>query len=331
MMKKLSRIALLAAASVFMLAVFPACGDDDGGNDDPKATLTLVGDAVELEIGAEKTVEATVTVENDTFSDNAQKIQQGEPIPKAYFELKATDATKVTVSEATVKAWDGKTKATITFTVTAAEGAAAGKISAEIKADTLTSNATLTTTGNIAYTINGAGDGQENNTPDIFEVDITKLPFSVTNSFVDSEANNKNGKYKFPAGRTDIGIDKKYFTLVQGETMTSSYYTSVDRKKINAIELGKQSDGIYIEFTVTGKAEVTVKAGSTGGSNTSYVAIVKESEEGTFDNAKTVTGTSATEIKENCEAGTYRIVVVSDSTRKSNARITLLKAVQTEN
>ena len=142
MMKKLSRIALLAAASVFMLAVFPACGDDDGGNDDPKATLTLVGDAVELEIGAEKTVEATVTVENDTFSDNAQKIQQGEPIPKAYFELKATDATKVTVSEATVKAWDGKTKATITFTVTAAEGAAAGKISAEIKADTLTSNAT---------------------------------------------------------------------------------------------------------------------------------------------------------------------------------------------
>ena len=113
--------------------------------------------------------------------------------------------------------------------------------------------------------------------------------------------------------------------------MTSSYYTSADRKKINAIELGKQSDGIYIEFTVTGKAEVTVKAGSTGGSNTSYVAIVKESEEGTFDNAKTVTGTSATEIKENCEAGTYRIVVVSDSTRKSNARITLLKAVQTEN
>ncbi len=37
MMKKLSRIALLVAASVFMLAVFPACGDDE---DDPSVKIT---------------------------------------------------------------------------------------------------------------------------------------------------------------------------------------------------------------------------------------------------------------------------------------------------
>ncbi|MDE7227796.1 MAG: hypothetical protein K2N31_05720 [Treponemataceae bacterium] len=36
-MKKLSRIALLAAASAFMLAVFPACGDD---GDDPSVEIT---------------------------------------------------------------------------------------------------------------------------------------------------------------------------------------------------------------------------------------------------------------------------------------------------
>ncbi|MDE5614849.1 MAG: hypothetical protein K2I74_09440, partial [Treponemataceae bacterium] len=164
---KLSRIALLAAASAFMLAVFPACGDDDG-NDDPKATLAA--EAVELEIGAEKTVEATVTVENDTFSAEAKKIQPNGEIPITYFELKA--GVNVTVSVAKVKTWDSDTKATITFTVTAAEGAAAGKISAEIKAGTLTSNATLTTTGNIAYTIKGAGNEQvgENIEPVIWKI-----------------------------------------------------------------------------------------------------------------------------------------------------------------
>ena len=136
MMKKLSKIALLAAASAFMLAVFPACGDDDDGDDDPKATLALVGDPVVLETGTAATVTATVTVENDTFSANAKGIQQNGEIPTTYFELKATD-TKVSVSTAKVKTWDSDTKATITFTVTAAEGAAAGTISAEIKADTL--------------------------------------------------------------------------------------------------------------------------------------------------------------------------------------------------
>lgn len=151
MMKKLSKIALLAAASAFMLAVFPACGDDDE-EPDPKATLTLVGDPVELEKDTPKAVTATVTLEDDTFSADAKMIAAEHEIPTAFFELKATDA-KVTVSAATLKKWDSDTKATITFTVTAAAGAADGTISAEIKEGTLSSNKTLTTAGNIAYTI----------------------------------------------------------------------------------------------------------------------------------------------------------------------------------
>lgn len=151
MMKKLSKIALLAAASAFMLAVFPACGDDEE-EADPKATLTLVSDPVELGTGPE-TVEATVTLENDTFSAEAKEsIPANVLILKDNFELKATD-TKVTVSEATLVEWTSDTVAKISFTVTAAAGAADGTISAEIKEGTLTSNKTLTTAGNIAYTI----------------------------------------------------------------------------------------------------------------------------------------------------------------------------------
>ncbi|MDE6736793.1 MAG: hypothetical protein K2J50_04750, partial [Treponemataceae bacterium] len=155
MMKKLSKIALLAAASAFMLAVFPACGDDDG-NDDPKATLAA--EAVELEVGKGIPVEATVTVENDTFSTKAKEIQPNGEIPITYFELKA--GANVTVSAATLKTWNSDTKATITFTVTATEGAEKGTITAEIKKGTLTNTEALTTAGNIAYTIKGTGNEQ---------------------------------------------------------------------------------------------------------------------------------------------------------------------------
>ena len=33
MMKKISKLALLAAATAFLLAAFPACSDEDDGNE----------------------------------------------------------------------------------------------------------------------------------------------------------------------------------------------------------------------------------------------------------------------------------------------------------
>ena len=161
MMKKISRLAALFAATAFLLTAFPACDNDDG-DDDPKATLA--GEAVELEIDVEKTVEATITVENDTFSANAKKIPSGEAIPTEYFELKAGE--KITVSTATLVTWTSDTVAKISFTVTATEGAAAGTISAEIKKGTLTSDTALTAKG-IDYTVKGAsgsGDGEGDKT-----------------------------------------------------------------------------------------------------------------------------------------------------------------------
>lgn len=164
-----------------------------------------------------------------------------------------------------------------------------------------------------------------------FGADITELDFSVTEGLTDSETDDKKpSKYKIPESRTLIGDG--YFTLVQGDKKNSSYYTNNKRDAIAAIELGKQIDGIYIEFTVTGSAEVTVDANSTDTNNTSYVAIVKESETGTFDNAEEVRGTTPTTITKECTAGTYRIVVVTaESPKNKNARITSLKAIQTAN
>ena len=210
MMKKLSKIALLAAASAFMLAVFPACGDDGDENDDPKATLALVGDAVVLETGTPATVTATVTVENDTFSAEAKKIQPNGEIPTTYFELKATD-TKV-------KTWDSDTKATITFTVTAAEGATAGAISTEIKKGTLTNTEALTTTGNIAYTIKKA-DGEEGDDGDEGKGEVV-WTWTVAD-YVNSTSSTKFGA-ETPCGNITAGKNVKETTTGVGVSGTLS-------------------------------------------------------------------------------------------------------------
>ena len=146
----------------------------------------------------------------------------------------------------------------------------------------------------------------------------------LTDTVTDS---SKNGKYAIADGTT---WGDGYFKLKQNGTKTT-YYTNKDRTKINAIELGSySSNNTYIEFTVTGSAEITVSATSTGGSNTSYVEIIEKGKSPTKESATVVSGTSsATEVKKSCTAGTYYIAVWTDNTDKSLARITLLKAVQT--
>lgn len=164
-----------------------------------------------------------------------------------------------------------------------------------------------------------------------FSEDITKLDFATsTEGLTDTITDTtKNGKYKI---NNDTTLANGYFKIVQSEKSSTTYYTDKDRTKINAIELDKQGNNSYIEFTVTGSAEVTVSAKSTGSSNKSYVEIVATNGEGTFETATEVSGTaSATEITKTCPAGTYWIVVVTDDTKKSLARIESITAVQTVN
>lgn len=300
MMKKLSKIALLAAASAFMLAVFPACGDDD--EDDPSVEITG-GDSVT--IGG--TLELTAVVSD--FPDVG--------VAYAWSSSDESVATVVadseTPSKATVTAV-AEGKATITVTATVGDTVAIAAIEVSVKAE-------------------GNDDSEEGDDPlkksGTFTEDITALPFSVTTGLTDTAASTSNGKYKITNGTT---IANKYFKIVQSDNSSTVYYTDKNRTKINAIELDKQSNDSYIEFTVTGSAEITISAKSTGGSNTSYVEIVAADGTGTFETATTVTGTStATEIKKTCKAGTYRIVVVTDDSRKSLARIESITAVQTVN
>lgn len=254
MMKKLSKIALLAAASAFMLAVFPACGDDDE-EADPKATLTLVGDAVELETGKDNTVTATVTLENDTFSAEAKKIAAEHEIPTEFFELKATDA-KVSVSAAKVKTWDSDTKATITFTVTAAEGAAAGTISAEIKKGTLSSNKTLTTAGNIAYTIKKV---DQDPVPSVEIVsEATSMTVEVEGT-LDLMAEVSN----FPEGVTyDWKSDKEEVATVARDP------ENMKQARVTAVAAG------------TAKITVTAKSGDTEKSDEVTVTVAAKGSDG---------------------------------------------------
>ena len=159
MMKKLAKLtkaALLATATAFLLAGFPACSSDDN---DPipipppkEVSAELDAEVGELTAGTPKTVNATVTVDGDTFSTTAKSIGQGEGIPEDNFALEADD---VEVSAATLVEWVDDSTAKISFTVTANANSEGGKIHALIKAGTLATCTKVVTTNSVIYTVKG--------------------------------------------------------------------------------------------------------------------------------------------------------------------------------
>ena len=319
MMKKISRLAALFAATAFLLAAFPACGNDDG-DDGPNATLA--GEAVELEIDVEKTVEATITVENDTFSANAKKIPSGEAIPTEYFELKAGE--KITVSPATLVAWTSDTVAKISFTVTATEGAAAGTISAEIKKGTLTSDTALTAKG-IAYTVKGAsgsGDGEGGGSGEGDKTETGTPATAKTYNFVGLAASDfldasgtavsawgasaswaASSAVNLPANSTTVADatvyckeqtqDAKKQTLIRARTGTDSKTTALN---YNGGASSDISSGIaianldrYVSIPVDGAGTITVEyagVSSDKGSKTCQIALLDG--EGSYLGGETV-------------------------------------------
>ena len=154
MVKKLTKAALLAAATAFLLAGFPACSsdDDDGDSNPTEVTAELAAEVGELTAGTPKTVEATVKVDGDTFSTKAKSIGQGAEIPEDSFALEADNAE---VSAATLVEWVDDSTARISFTVTANEDSEGGKIHALIKAGTLATCTEVVTTNSVIYTVEG--------------------------------------------------------------------------------------------------------------------------------------------------------------------------------
>ncbi|WP_024867438.1 hypothetical protein [Butyrivibrio sp. FCS014] len=92
--------------------------------------------------------------------------------------------------------------------------------------------------------------------------------------------------------------------------------------------------GSYFEFIVTGNANVTIETSSTGGSNTSKVALVRVSGDAKTtvsnnENIEFVTGTSkATLTYYGLGEGTYRFVSPEDTTLNRGARVYKITVVQ---
>lgn len=120
MMKKLSKIALLAAASAFMLAVFPACGDDE---DDPSVEIT---GSNSVTLG--ETLELTATVSDFPEGDVAYAWSSSDE------SVATVVADSETPSKATVTPV-AEGKATITVTATVGDTVAIAAIEVSVKAE----------------------------------------------------------------------------------------------------------------------------------------------------------------------------------------------------
>lgn len=104
--------------------------------------------------------------------------------------------------------------------------------------------------------------------------------------------------------------------------------SDTDFSYVKAIELKKSGSG-YIEFTVTGKANVSFGISSTGSKNeTTDIVLYKDTEVIAEDeNRTTVSGTTETKFSySNLEAGTYKFTSNCDS---RGVRVMSVKAVQT--
>ncbi len=176
-------------------------------------------------------------------------------------------------------------------------------------------------------------------TIDVFET--VEVPVEDDNTGDDNDVPTitKTFKHSFNSLK-DVtpGADKD--AIAAGTTYDDGYFTVVgsvtqryDAEKggVYAIELGKGMSG-GLEFTVTGTAKVTITVSSTGGSNTSTIAIINAVTGQVMTNVEglsTVDGTSATTLTYvDLEAGTYRIVSPTNDEYKRGTRLMTVDVVE---
>ncbi|WP_024867471.1 hypothetical protein [Butyrivibrio sp. FCS014] len=146
--------------------------------------------------------------------------------------------------------------------------------------------------------------------------------------------------YVFDATTLTAAKDKEVIEV--GTTFANGYITAYggvtkrinsSTQKVTSTEIGK-SESSYFEFIVTGNANVTIETSSTGGSNTSKVALVRVSGDAKTtvsnnENIEFVTGTSkATLTYYGLGEGTYRFVSPEDTTLNRGARVYKITVVQ---
>ena len=142
----------------------------------------------------------------------------------------------------------------------------------------------------------------EPDVPDVPDVpDQPDVPSEPVENHFDSLTDVTPGADKdvIPEGTVYGG----FFTVVG--TMTQRF--SESKGGVYAVEIAKNGTGA-LEFTIEGEGKVTIVVSSTGGSNTSAVAIINVATGEAVLSAE-VTGTSPTElVVEGLKPGTYQIV-----------------------
>mgnify|MGYP005761431249 FL=1 len=135
-----------------------------------------------------------------------------------------------------------------------------------------------------------------------------------------------SGSWSFDISSLTAAADKEELT---GSIGTDNFFTVVGEVTkrtgssgdVSSIELAKAERGA-IEFTVTGNAHVEFDASSTGGSNTSAIALVSADGTTYYVNT-TVTGSAngRTTFTADVPAGTYRIISPLDAANDRGARV----------
>lgn len=143
------------------------------------------------------------------------------------------------------------------------------------------------------------------------------------------------GTYTFD-GTIDLKNYEKGQEIKGGTAFAGGYFvlkgTNAKRAnaEIHAIELAKE-EGSWIEFVVNGVATVSVVCSSTGGSNTSAIAIFdSENQLVTNHELKTmVSGTTQQTLTYTLVSGTYRILSQAH-TENSNRGVRVYKVIVTQ-
>ena len=214
--------------------------------------------------------------------------------------VKKADDAKVTIYKA-----DGSTETALSNTSVTAGGSVSSTYRNTLSAGTYY----------IASADNGAAITKVEVTVDDGVTEEPVVTTTAAPTTAASAGTGASGTYVFdPDTQVTVGEDKAAITA--GTTYTDGFFTVVGTvtQRVNSsgavycVELAKKNGG-SIQFTLEGTADVTVVFSSTGGSNTSAVALLDASgnELTNEEGLTTVTGTSDTTLTyKGLAAGTYK-------------------------
>lgn len=164
---------------------------------------------------------------------------------------------------------------------------------------------------------------------DNVQITVKSFYFAIVGTGETEEENNGNddpiknfgpGLYKLDASVDLINYEKSAVIPINTK-FADGYFVmkGVGSKRANAavyaIELAK-AETSWIEFIVTGTAQVTITCSSTGGSNTSVIALFNDENQLVANNEgiTTVEGTNIITITYTITTGTYRILSQASTT-----------------